>query len=89
MYHSLFTLPVIKCWTLIMLLYRVMILFVYRMVFSTSEVIAEKNSELFHVGCQHLNVTCDGHVMLTIEACIHFCIYNTELSLAIPCWQRH
>jgi len=39
----------------------------YRVVFSTSEVLVAKNSKLFSVRCQHLNMTCDGHVILTIE----------------------
>jgi len=50
----------------------------YRVVISTSEVLIEKRSQVFSFSSQHLNVTCDGHVVLTIEVhltLVHTCIF--------------
>jgi len=44
---------------------------VCRVVFSTTEVRIVKNSELLSFNCRNLNVTCDGHVMLTIEVSVY------------------
>ena len=59
-----------ECWLLLVLWFVIM----YRVVFSTYEVLIAKNSKLLSLSCQHLNVTCDEHVMLTVEVCVQFFI---------------
>jgi len=62
--------------------YYCVIVLLCRVVLSTSEMFIEKNSELFSLSCQHLNVTCDGHVIVTTEVqliclyvyCVEYCV---------------